>query len=249
MERYVQSLLADQSGTVARPQLVVRGIADHEIRRWVRRRELVRVHRGVFVDHTGGPTWLQNAWCAVLATSAFDDAGEPTGSALARESALRLLDGPGSRIAENVRMQVAIDNSRFISGPAEIALERCRHLNERVTYRSGLPCVRYEDALIDVAPGVGRWDSFALLANAVTGRKTTVARLAQAAERRNWMHQRDWFMQVVADITNGTCSVLEKGFVTEVLRPHALPRPRQQSREVTPIGVVYRDSVFGGVVV
>lgn len=249
MDRYVQALLDDQSGTVARQQLVARGIADHEIRRWVRRRELARVHRGVFVNHTGDLTWLQSAWCAVLATSAFDDAGEPTGSALARESALRLLDGPGSRIAEDVRLQVVIDNSRFISGPAEIALERCRHLNERVTYRSGLPCVRYEEALIDVATGLGKWDSFALLANAVTGRKTTVERLADAADRRNWMHQRDWFMQVVDDVGNGTCSVLERGFVTEVLRPHALPRPRQQSREVTPIGVAYRDALFGEVVV
>ena len=59
-------LLTDQSGVVARRQLVAAGIVPGGIERMLRRRELVRFLPGVFVDHTGSPTWLQRAWAGVL---------------------------------------------------------------------------------------------------------------------------------------------------------------------------------------
>jgi hypothetical protein len=51
---------------VSRMQLVGLGLGDNDVRRMVRRKELVRVHRGVFLDHTGAPTWSQRAWAACL---------------------------------------------------------------------------------------------------------------------------------------------------------------------------------------
>ena len=66
----VTELLEKQSGVVARHQLV--GPDEHlgDVQRRLRRREWVRLLPGVFVDHTGEPTWLQRAWAGVLAFGA-----------------------------------------------------------------------------------------------------------------------------------------------------------------------------------
>jgi len=42
------------------------GLDDCFIRCRVRQREWAPLHRGVYVDHTGTPTWRQRAWGAVL---------------------------------------------------------------------------------------------------------------------------------------------------------------------------------------
>ncbi|MGV0835473.1 type IV toxin-antitoxin system AbiEi family antitoxin domain-containing protein [Mycolicibacterium thermoresistibile] len=55
-----------QGGVVSRRQALAAGMQDHDIRRMLRRREWVRVHAGVYVDHTGPLSWLQRAWAAVL---------------------------------------------------------------------------------------------------------------------------------------------------------------------------------------
>ncbi|MGN6723124.1 MAG: hypothetical protein ACTHJM_10970 [Marmoricola sp.] len=208
----------------------------------------MRVHRGVFVNHTGALSWLQTAWSAVLATSTFDADGIAQGSALAGRSALRLLDGPGARV-DRPGIHVRVEGTRYVRPPAGVTVVRCRHFQQRASTSSGLPCIRYEEALIDVAEELDRWETFSLLANAVGSRRTTAKRLADAAARRPLMRDRRWFAEVVSDIGAGTCSVLERGFLVDVLRPHGLPRPRQQSRAVTPIGVAYRDAVFGSHIV
>jgi len=47
-------------------QALAAGLVDHDLQRLVRRRDLTRLLRGVYVDHTGEPTWQQRAWAAVL---------------------------------------------------------------------------------------------------------------------------------------------------------------------------------------
>src|SRR3712207_4917162 len=81
-------LLVDQSGVVSRRQAERAGVLPHELARLLRRRELVTFHKGVYVDHTGSPTFLQRAWAATLLY-------EP--AALAGPTALRIVEGPGSR--------------------------------------------------------------------------------------------------------------------------------------------------------
>ena len=87
MHPQVHPLLADQSGVVARRQLLAVGFDEHDIARWLRRKDLTVVHPGVYLDHTGEPTWLQQAWAGVQLCWP---------AALAGESALRAAEGPGS---------------------------------------------------------------------------------------------------------------------------------------------------------
>ena len=54
---------------------------------------------------------------------------------------------------------------------------------------------------------------------------------------------------MLIDVAEGTCSVLEHGYLTLVERPHGLPRARRQKRGSTSTGVVYRDADYGQLIV
>jgi hypothetical protein len=62
----LRPLLRRQSGLVSRAQVRAAGGTDNDLRRMVRRRELWRVHPGVFADQSGSLSWQQRAWAAVL---------------------------------------------------------------------------------------------------------------------------------------------------------------------------------------
>ncbi|WP_396954577.1 type IV toxin-antitoxin system AbiEi family antitoxin domain-containing protein [Nocardioides dongxiaopingii] len=49
----LDDLVAQQAGVVSRGQLLAHGLAATDVRRRLRRRELVTVVPGVYVDHTG----------------------------------------------------------------------------------------------------------------------------------------------------------------------------------------------------
>ena len=51
---------------MSRRQILDLGGDDDLIERMIRRREWVRVHRGVYANHTGPLSWQQRAWAAVL---------------------------------------------------------------------------------------------------------------------------------------------------------------------------------------
>jgi hypothetical protein len=65
-ENAIAALLALQRGVISRRQVLAAGGVDHEIARLLRRRIWARVHDGVYVDHTGKPSWQQRAWAAVI---------------------------------------------------------------------------------------------------------------------------------------------------------------------------------------
>jgi len=55
----VKGLLVAQGGVVSRSQVLGAGLDDAYIERRLRRREWAKVHRGVYVDHTGELSCLQ----------------------------------------------------------------------------------------------------------------------------------------------------------------------------------------------
>ena len=62
----IDELLAHQSGVVAMRQALDAGLGEREVADRLRTRAWVPLHRGVYLDHAGSPTWLQRAWAAVL---------------------------------------------------------------------------------------------------------------------------------------------------------------------------------------
>ena len=110
------AVLRRQSGVIARRQVLAAGASDNDIERWVRRHEWAPVHRGVFVDHTGPPTWDQRAWAAVLAFAP---------AALSGESALR---AHGVRAAQGRERGRAQLDATPVSVPIEICVDETRSL-------------------------------------------------------------------------------------------------------------------------
>src|SRR5688500_4325401 len=104
----MKDVLAQQSGVISRRQALERGLAAHDIRRLLRRREWAKVHHGVYVEHTGPLTWTQRAWAAVLAC-------EP--AVLAGRSALRAAQGPGKRGVDDEVIYVAVHGHRTVKAP------------------------------------------------------------------------------------------------------------------------------------
>ena len=228
-------LLARQSGVVSRRQLTGLGVEPHDLQRHIRRRDLTRVHAGVFVDHTGPLTWLQRSWVGVqIAWPA----------ALSHDSALRAADGPGRHGRDEALIHVAVDRDRAVRVPSGYALHRLAGFEAKVQWNASPPRVRVEEALLDVAAHA-RDDlaAIAVLADAVQARRTVPARIRKALAARARIPRRDFMEGVLTDVQDGTCSVLEHGYLSLVEKPHALPTGRRQVRDSTR-GPVLRDVVY-----
>lgn len=228
-------LLDLQDGVIARRQVLdVPGESDAAIRRRLRRRDWVTVLPGIYLNHTGPPTWRQRAWAAVLYAHP---------AALANVSAIRAADGPGKRVAPDDRpIHVAIDHRRTVEDQPGLVIHRSVHFAATVQGNLSPPRVRIEHAVIDAAADASsELAAIAILSDAVRSRRTTAARLLQEARARRRLRSRELILGVLSDAATGTTSVLEVEYLRRVERAHRLPTARRQVRDATS-GVVYRDA-------
>lgn len=221
--------LRRQAGVISRRQALAAGLDQHDIRRLLRRNEWARVHDGVYVDHTGPLSWLQRAWAAVLYAAP---------AALCLESVL-------SDEGAVIHVGIARKRSSLAELPG-VRIYHVAHLEERVLWHVGPPRMRYEEAALDVAcRATSESDAIAVLANACQSRRTTARRLLEALDARRRVRRRRWMRAILLDIAEGTCSVLEHGYLTRVERAHGLPRADRQKRSTSSTGVCYRDTEYG----
>lgn len=236
----LRRLLDDQSGVVSRAQLVSLGADDTEVRRLLRRRELVARLPGVYVEHDAEPTWTQRAWMGVLLCSP---------ATLDRDSALRADNGPGWRgRPDHLPIQLAIDVGRRIRSAPGYDVRRVTGLDAKARWNLGPPRMRSEEATLDSAlAAASAADTFEALARAVRARITTPDRLLDQIAARQRVPARAALVAALQDLRDGTTSVLERGYLTRVERAHGLPRGTRQVRE----DGVCRDVVYArpGVVV
>lgn len=235
MDRTAQQL-SDQDGVISRRQARACGLTDNDLRRLVRRRELTQVHPGVYVNHTGPLTWHQRAWAAVLLAWP---------AALSHDSALRAAEGPGRRNQPaGDDIHVAINDRRTLVAQPGVVLHRTTQLSSRVQWNRSPPRLRVEEAVLDLAAeSASEVDGIAVLAGAVSSRQTTARRLLEALARRKKIARRTFLATVLADVAEGTCSVLEHGYLTRVERPHALPVAVRQAIDLSR-GTLYRDVLY-----
>jgi very-short-patch-repair endonuclease len=223
----VRELMDAQAGVVHRRQLLELGLDDNDVRRLVRRRELARLHSGVYLNHTGPPTWLSRAWAATLYY------GE---AALCHRSALDLAGDP---------IHVAIEHPRNGAPLPGVVLHRLTRLHDRVQWHRSPPRLRLEEAALDVAGDAETLTKAIDVVTEVCNRRvTTPQRLLEALAARQRTPRGLELRRVLGEVADGMSSVLESGVVRRVLRPHGLPVGRRQVRGQTPQGVVYRDMLL-----
>ena len=228
MPREVHRVLALQDGVIARRQALDAGLAENDVARLIRRREWVRLLPGVYVNHTGEPTWRQRAWAGVLYYAP---------SALADRSAMPAHgDGP---------IWLAVDAARSVSPRPGYRIRYLAKYDDQVLSHASPPRMRLEEACLNlVRASNSPLDRVQLLAEASASRRTTPGRLTAALSRRTRMPHRTWLKSVLRDIADGTCSVLEHGYLTQVERPHGLPRGHRQQPERDDRGALYRDVAY-----
>ncbi len=228
-----------QAGVVGRRQAFACGLGDSDLRRLIRRRDLVIVHPGVYVDHTGPLTWSQAAWAAVLACWP---------AALAGESALRDPDRRDGPVDGPITVVVA--HERRIRAPRGVRVVRRIGFPDRVRWNGSPPALRYEEAVVDVAASAPTdLAAVAVLSDSCRSRRTTAQRLRAAVQARSRLPRRAWLLSVLDDIDHGTASVLEHGYLVRVERPHGLPEARRQVRARGTMGTTYRDVEHDGLVI
>jgi hypothetical protein len=206
-----------QDGVVSRRQILELEGDDNDIERMLRRRELTTVHTGVYVNHTGALSREQREWAAV---HAFWPA------ALALESAL-----PGHPL-DVVKVAVAID--RRVKDPPKVRAHPTTDFDNRVAWRAAPPRINLEHATIDVmsrrlADG-NVAGAFATLAEVCQTRRTDPDRIAAVLAERARVPGRSTIRALLEDLRDGACSVLERGYLRLVERPHGLPRGTRQVR-------------------
>jgi hypothetical protein len=228
----VSALLSRQDGVVARHQLLDSDLTQARIDTLLRRRELVVVHPGVYLTHTGTPTWSQRSWAAILY------AGR---SALHLDSALHR---PGKDASPKGPIHVAVDWTRRVAPQAGIVVHRVRGLDDLVRWNLSPPRVRLEVAVVEAAHRApDELAAISALAAAVGARRTVGGRLRLEIERRGRLRRRALLTALLADLEQGTHSVLEHGYLVRVLRPHGLPEPTSQQAAVPGAGgTEYRDA-------
>lgn len=236
------ALLKLQSGTIARRQALECGMTAGDLRRKLRRREWVKIHPGVYADHTGELTWQQRAWAAVLYAWP---------AALTHRSALRAAEGPGRSDTDKTdegAIHVCIAHGRRVTEQPGIRIHRAMHFKARTQLNTSPPRVRYEEAVIDVAMDTDdRWARVELLSRVCRSRRTTAARLRDSAAARGRVRDREWTLALLDDIAGGICSVLEHGYLTLVERAHGLPTATRQRGVEATVGLTYRDAESHGV--
>jgi hypothetical protein len=217
-EREIGRWLRAQDGLVSRRQVLDLGGTDNDIERLLRRREWARVHPGVYADHTGSLTWPQCAWAAVLLLAP---------AALSGSSALRA-HGVRGHDARS-RVEVAVAAQRHVRQPTGVRLVRLRRFEAVAQLHLSPPRVRVEPALLRVASRAGSLDAaVAVLADGCQSGRTTPVRLIAELATIDRIPRRQLIEDVLADLAEGAFSALERRYLRDVERAHALPRAARQ---------------------
>jgi hypothetical protein len=219
------ALLHRQDGIVSRRQVLELRGRDWDIRRMVRRKELVVVVPGVYVVHTGPLSDRQRRWAAVLACWP---------AALARESALPGHEG-------DPIVHVAVAHGRKLRALRGVRIHRTSELDRRVQWNLSPPAIRLEDAALDVAAGQpDLLASFEVLATLCRQRRTRPERLIGALASRRRFRHRQLLLELLADLEAGACSVLEREYLI-LERRHGFPVANRQPSAQVSRGRIYRD--------
>ncbi len=207
----VNGLAKRQGFVVSRSQGLNLGLSPKQVFHLVSSGRWQRIHRGVYLTHSGDLTWLGRAWAAVLCSGA--------GAALSHAAAGHiwgLMDRPPSVL------WVAIPERRTIVRPAGTRVIRRRCVE--VVQRSGLPLTSVRQTVLDLTamPGFTLDETAALLGRAAQRGLLVPQALLEALDTYR-RHPLDApLRRACADAADGVESALESRILRNVIRAHGL---------------------------
>lgn len=197
----------EQSGVLSHKQVSGEGHSRNEIQRFLDDRVLWQLARGLY-GLAPDPPWAGLAWGGILLGG--------DGAALGGRSAgflHGLCDQP-----ETIDVLV----------PRRAKDRGCwRFHNVRAAATGTLRLAKVDEVVLQLCADATRGEVLGVLANAVSGRRTTVQRLQKAFEGRPKLRNRRLALDALRDVAEGVHSALEERF-RGLLRSHWLPEPVRQ---------------------
>jgi len=204
-------LAAHQGGVISRRQLADGGVSARTIERLVDEGVLYRVTPGILA-HGPELRWEGRAWAGVLIGGPHAVVGMAGAARL-----WGLLQQPPDEIAIFAPVARAFRPGwRFI---------KARRLGVREP-----PRTRVEETLLDLCAEADSDQIAALLADAVSGHRTTEKRLREQLARRVTLPHRHLIREILGDVAGGAHSSLERRYLVNVERDHALPTAKRQQQ-------------------
>ena len=205
----LRDLATAQQGVLSRAQLLEYGLHRRVVARMLHDGILHPLTAGVY---TFGPAagWQSRAWAGVLL------GGQR--SVLGLESAAHLLGL--QKVPPDVVTVFTSANHRQRPGWRFIRADR-RAVGEP-------PRTNVETTLLDLCADADSDRIAALLADAMSGGRTTAKRLLAALAQRPALPHRALLREILGDVSVGAHSALERRYLVDVERPHHLPTAIRQ---------------------
>jgi hypothetical protein len=222
-------MLRHQAGVITRAQALAAGISRHAIYARLEGERWQRLHIGVYVGYSGPLTRESLMWAAVLAAG--------PGAVLCYRTAAELhglLDAP-----KGEAIHVMVPRSRTLRPMRRVVVHYSRRADVARHPALEPPRTRLEETVLDLAEAERTANgAIAWILDACAGRRTTPERLLEAMDARPRMRRRRILLAALGDARIGVHSILERGYLYRVQRPHGLPEGSRQRR--TRSGATYR---------
>ncbi len=214
----VAVLASPQDGVATRAQLTAAGADDAWIRRQVLNGRWQRLHQGVLATYPGPLTWRTRAWGAVLYAG--------SGAALSHASAAFRHDF--TTVPPRL-IDVVVRDDRRVMPSAGVRI----HLRRGGAPASGRPrTVWRADTVVDLVAAARSVDDAVGWVCAASRAGTNLLEVTDAVARRGTFRNIALLRTLVAEVSAGIESPLERRYHHDVERRHGLPRARLQRREV-----------------
>jgi hypothetical protein len=227
------ALVADQGGVVCRSQALSHGMSCDQIRSRVASGDWRTTKaEGVYLTVTGPVTDLAQCWVALLYAG--------NGAILCRDSAAWAL-----QLNDELQppIHVLLPTSRRVHSQTNLVkIQYSVHHEERRHPTRIPPVTKLDDTVLDLVDfAARRAEVIDIVTRGCQRRLTTPARLRGVAESRKKLAWRGLLTDVLADVTAGVQSPLERVYLRDVERAHGLPRGERNAAEGGTGNRRYRD--------
>ncbi len=210
----MQVLAERQAGVLSRDQLLRAGVSRRSVTRMLSTGALHPITPG-FYRRWSEQTWLSRAWAGLLMGGSTAVLGGTTAGYLHK----LVRDEPDTITVYTTSQVVHRQGWQFIRGQRASRGEPAR--------------TRYEATVIDLCADRDEDGLAALLADALSSRRTTTERLLTEVRRRTRVRHRKLLCEVLGDVSVGAHSALERRFLLNVERAHGLPCATRQAHART----------------
>lgn len=213
----VRTIASRQANAVARRQLLEIGATPTWISHQVASGRWLRAFPGVYVTHTGEPSWRTRAIAALLFAG--------PGAALSHAAAA--FEHAISRTPPRA-VDVSIDHRRRVTDQPGLVIHRRTSMPPATGL---LPCVTAAHTVLDlIAETASIDDVVSTVCSAVKARTRPEEILAALRSRARIRHRR-LLEEIVGAVSEGIESALEHRYHRDVEARHGLPQARLQARE------------------